>query len=126
MLDYLRVCEKAVRAGGAILLEKIGRVNVREKGRSDLVTEADVASEETVRRTILAAFPDHLVIGEEDPRRGRGGEGHAGDEAEYRWFLGFLIASTILLTICLGVAKSGFPIPRSMMSSPLRLASVFN
>ena len=76
------------------MLEKIGRVNVREKGRSDLVTEADVASEETVRRTILAAFPDHLVIGEEDPRRGRGGEGHAGDEAEYRWFVDPLDGTT--------------------------------
>ncbi len=65
MSDYIKVCEEAARAGGGVLLERIGRIAVREKAPSDLVTEADLASQEVIRRIILAAFPDHLVVGEE-------------------------------------------------------------
>ena len=50
---YQKVCEQAVRAAGAMLVECIGRVKVREKGPADLVTEADLASQEMVRRAIL-------------------------------------------------------------------------
>jgi len=39
-------------------------------------------------------------------------------ESEYLWFLGLRTASTSLSTMCFGVGRSGFPIPRSMMSSP--------
>ena len=39
-------------------------------------------------------------------------------ESEYRWFRGLRAASTSLSTMCFGVGRSGFPIPRSMMSSP--------
>ena len=66
MADYIEVCEKAVRGAGAILLDRIGRVKVRQKGPSDLVTEADLASQRFVRKAILDAFPDHQVLGEED------------------------------------------------------------
>lgn len=66
MSSFMETCEKAARAGGAVLMDWLGRVQFREKGRSDLVTEADFASQETVRRTILEAFPDHLVLGEEE------------------------------------------------------------
>jgi len=66
MCDYIKVCEEAARAGGAVLLEKAGHVQVREKGPADLVTEADLASQDAIRRVILGAFPDHCVLGEED------------------------------------------------------------
>jgi len=91
--DYVRVCETAVRAGGRVLLEKIGRVKVREKSPSDLVTEADFASQELVRRTILTAFPDHSVISEEDEPDGAGAEGEV-KPTEYRWFLDPLDGTT--------------------------------
>jgi myo-inositol-1(or 4)-monophosphatase len=67
MPGYLEVCENAIREAGKVLLDRLGRVTVREKGRSDLVTEADLAAQETVRRVVLAAFPDHELLGEEDP-----------------------------------------------------------
>jgi myo-inositol-1(or 4)-monophosphatase len=93
--DYARICEEAVRAGGAVLLEKIGRVEAREKGRADLVTEADLASQEVVRRIVLDAFPGHSVLGEEDglgrdPRAGR----ESGPPAEYRWIVDPLDGTT--------------------------------
>jgi len=42
-----------------------GRFDVRKKGRADLVTQADVASQEAIRRKVLEAFPSHGFLGEE-------------------------------------------------------------
>jgi myo-inositol-1(or 4)-monophosphatase len=67
MPSYLEVCDNAIREAGKVLLGRVGRVTVREKGRSDLVTEADFAAQETVRRIVLGAFPSHELLGEEDP-----------------------------------------------------------
>ena len=66
MPDFLAVCEQAARAGGAALLDWVERFSVREKGPADLVTEADVASQEAVRRVVLGAFPDHDFLSEEE------------------------------------------------------------
>jgi myo-inositol-1(or 4)-monophosphatase len=64
---YLRVAEEAVRTGGRVIQEWVGRVEIREKGPADLVTQADLAAQEAVRKTIAAAFPDHGLLGEESP-----------------------------------------------------------
>jgi myo-inositol-1(or 4)-monophosphatase len=63
--DFLMVGERAARAGGAALLDWVGRFKAREKGPRDLVTEADLASQEAVRREILGAFPQHDFVSEE-------------------------------------------------------------
>jgi len=64
--DFATVCEQSARAGAEVLESWKGRCFAREKGPSDLVTEADEASQEAVKRTILKAFPGHDVLGEED------------------------------------------------------------
>ncbi|HEV3345020.1 MAG TPA: inositol monophosphatase family protein [Pirellulales bacterium] len=66
MAQFGKVCEEAAKAGGEVLLDWAGRFHVREKGRSDLVTEADVASQEVIRDKILAAFPGHGFLAEEN------------------------------------------------------------
>ncbi len=63
--DYMRVCEAAARAGGRVVQDWAGRFDVRKKGPADLVTQADFASQEIVRKTVLTAFPDHCLLGEE-------------------------------------------------------------
>jgi myo-inositol-1(or 4)-monophosphatase len=78
--DYLKTCEDAARAGGAVLLEWVGKFAVREKGPSDLVTEADVASQEAIRRVIMGRFPSHEFVGEEQAASVRSG-------AEYCWIV---------------------------------------
>lgn len=88
--EFVELCEKAVRAGGEILLQRLGRVTVREKGQADLVTEADLASQELIRKIILEAFPHHAFLGEEslaDPVAT-----HVG--VEYRWILDPLDGTT--------------------------------
>jgi myo-inositol-1(or 4)-monophosphatase len=64
--EYLQAAVEAARAGAAELERWRGRFSVREKSRADLVTEADEASQKVVKELLMARFPDHLFIGEED------------------------------------------------------------
>src|SRR5687768_16503777 len=66
MSDFLPVCVEAARAAGRVLLDWQSRFTVREKGKNDLVTEADVAAQEAIREIVLKAFPGHDFLGEED------------------------------------------------------------
>lgn len=66
MADFLAVCEQAARLGGQVLRDWQGKFRVREKGKHDLVTEADVASQHAIRELICSTFPDHEFLGEED------------------------------------------------------------
>lgn len=61
----LTLCEEAARIGGDVLQSWRGRAQVREKGPADLVTEADMASQEVIHNMILSAYPDHAFVGEE-------------------------------------------------------------
>ncbi|HYO23678.1 MAG TPA: inositol monophosphatase family protein, partial [Lacipirellulaceae bacterium] len=63
----LRVAEKAARAGASELMAWRGRFTARQKGVHDLVTDADLASEQAVRAVILQTYPDHGILGEEAP-----------------------------------------------------------
>lgn len=68
MPDFLDVCRAAALRGGEILLSWRDRFSTREKGPRDLVTEADLASQQAIRSILLGAFPDHDFLGEEaDP-----------------------------------------------------------
>jgi myo-inositol-1(or 4)-monophosphatase len=87
MSDYLKTCERAARAGGQVLLDWIGRFQAREKAPADLVTEADLASQEEIRRILLSTFPDHAFLGEEGNPAGPA-------DAEYRWLVDPLDGTT--------------------------------
>jgi len=87
---YLEVCEQAVRLAGKVLLDRFGRVSARKKGPADLVTEADLASQEVVRQTIHKAFPGHLLIGEEDPPDRPSTE----QQGDFRWIVDPLDGTT--------------------------------
>jgi myo-inositol-1(or 4)-monophosphatase len=85
--DFREVCESTARAAGRVLLDWAGRFSVREKGPADLVTEADLASQELVREKLLGAFPLHGFLAEENsaiPSRDQG----------YRWIVDPLDGTT--------------------------------
>lgn len=84
--QFLKVCLEAVYAAGAELQRWVGRFNVREKGRFDLVTQADLAAQEVVRRHVLDAFPHHGFIGEEGLSESA--------EYDYRWIVDPLDGTT--------------------------------
>jgi len=66
MSDYKQVAERAARAGGDVLREWFGRIEASEKSPKDLVTQADLASQQVIQEIVMDAFPDHLFLGEED------------------------------------------------------------
>jgi myo-inositol-1(or 4)-monophosphatase len=85
--DFLPLCERAARAGGQALLDWIGRFAVQEKGPSDLVTEADLASQEAIRRVLLAECPSHHFVSEE-------GSAEARFDDDYCWVVDPLDGTT--------------------------------
>ncbi|MBN9520092.1 inositol monophosphatase [bacterium] len=64
--EYLAAAVAAARTGAAILESWRGRFIVREKGRADLVSEADQASQDAVKAELLGRFPEHQFVGEEE------------------------------------------------------------
>lgn len=57
-------CE-AARRGAAVLARWRETFAVREKGRADLVTEADEGAQAAIREYLHERFPDHGFLGEE-------------------------------------------------------------
>jgi myo-inositol-1(or 4)-monophosphatase len=66
LADYLDAACEAARRGAAALDEWRPRFQVREKGRADLVTEADLASQRAIQTYLQERFPDHGFLGEEE------------------------------------------------------------
>ncbi|MGL6076634.1 MAG: inositol monophosphatase family protein [Fimbriiglobus sp.] len=65
-LIYLAAAVEAAHRGAAQLEEWRPKFRVREKARADLVTEADVASQQAIKNYLLTCFPNHAFLGEED------------------------------------------------------------
>jgi myo-inositol-1(or 4)-monophosphatase len=64
--DYLEFAGEVARRSGEILEAAFGRVSAREKGPSDLITDADLASQRSAAAMIAGAFPDHTLLAEEE------------------------------------------------------------
>ena len=94
MPEFITVCEKAVRLGAVALMERFGQVEVHHKGHADLVTEADYASQEVIRRTVLGAFEDHDFLGEETLPDAPAGPATGTTKSEYRWIVDPLDGTT--------------------------------
>jgi myo-inositol-1(or 4)-monophosphatase len=67
--DFLNTAREAARRAGAVLEGWRDRFQVSEKGRCDLVTDADLASQHVIRDLLLGQYPDHDFLGEEDKKR---------------------------------------------------------
>lgn len=69
MTSELEIAVAAARAGGAVLLESLGRRDLepveKDGSRTSIVTWADLRSQEAIVDVIHAAFPGDLVVGEE-------------------------------------------------------------
>ncbi len=65
--EYLDAAREAARRAAAVLEDWRSRFQVREKGRFDLVTDADLASQQAIRAFLHERFPDHDFLGEEGP-----------------------------------------------------------
>lgn len=61
----LEVALAAAQEAAGILLRRTGADDVREKGRADLVTAVDEASERAIQNQITSAFPADAFVAEE-------------------------------------------------------------
>jgi myo-inositol-1(or 4)-monophosphatase len=67
------VAERVAREAGKLVM-KGWRTNgeISRKGRFDLLTEYDLASESLIRERLCAEFPTHRIVGEEHAESGEG------------------------------------------------------
>ncbi|QGJ71558.1 Inositol monophosphatase [Planctomycetales bacterium 10988] len=65
MSERLESACQAALAGGEILLRWAGKIAAKEKAPSDLVTQADVESQEVIERLLLSSYPEYEFLGEE-------------------------------------------------------------
>ncbi|MCW7753582.1 inositol monophosphatase [Desulfobotulus sp. H1] len=83
----LHTAVMAARVGGERLMAHFGNLNgIRKKGRTDLVTDADTASEQAVIDHIRNRFPDHGIMAEES--------GMQGDNTSFLWIIDPLDGTT--------------------------------
>ncbi|HAK45954.1 MAG TPA: inositol monophosphatase [Spirochaeta sp.] len=63
--QILLTAKKAAAAASEIIMGLQDKAKIDDKGINNLVTEADVKSEEAIRKIILDSFPEHSILGEE-------------------------------------------------------------
>lgn len=88
MSEELKTAIDAVKAASQILLEyrKTGDAgSIKNKTETDRTSDADIDSEQAIRKIISTKFPHHRIIGEEF--------GEKGDKSEYAWYLDPLCGS---------------------------------
>ena len=88
MNELVRVAVEAARRGGKQLMKWRGRITAREKGPRDLVTEADLVSQEAIASFLGKEFPQHAFLGEEEP------DLHLLEDAETIWVVDPLDGTT--------------------------------
>ncbi len=75
MHSEMEIARKAAEAGGEVVARAYQEgVEIRSKAVSDLVTDADLESEQAIARVIREAFPEHAILGEETFRDDAGAE----------------------------------------------------
>lgn len=80
-----QVAVDAAHRGGQKLMEHFERTQATKKSQSyNLVTEADIQSEKAIIDTILAAFPNHDILGEESSHLASPNN-DVPNESEYLW-----------------------------------------
>lgn len=74
----LKAAQQAASAAGELIRNRFPRsgrppLEIHHKGRIDLVTEVDLASEQCIRSILLEHFPHHQILGEEGGVQGEVG-----------------------------------------------------
>jgi myo-inositol-1(or 4)-monophosphatase len=78
------------RAAGGVLIQRLGSAKITNKGDIDLVTEADVASENLIIERIRSYYPQHAILAEESGETVLVG----GKRSEWKWVIDPLDGTT--------------------------------
>lgn len=104
----IRIAMEAAREGGAVLrrfLGKVRHIETKHNEQSNLVTEADKASEEAIVNLIRRHYPKHAILAEEG--------GASGDAHGTRWIIDPLDGTTNfthafpMFSVSIGVERDG-------------------
>jgi len=78
------------RDAGGVLMQKLGAAKVTNKGDIDLVTEADLASENLIIERIRSYYPQHAILAEESGETTLVG----GKRSDWKWVIDPLDGTT--------------------------------
>ncbi len=78
------------REAGSLLIQRLGAVKVLNKGDIDLVTEADIASENLIIERIRSYYPQHGILAEESGEAVLVG----GKQSDWKWIIDPLDGTT--------------------------------
>jgi myo-inositol-1(or 4)-monophosphatase len=80
---YLDAAREAALRAAVVLETWRQKFQVKEKGRFDLVTEADLASQQAIQAYLGSCFPGHAFLGEEEGA----GKARPGPDAPPTWII---------------------------------------
>jgi myo-inositol-1(or 4)-monophosphatase len=78
------------RDAGGVLVQRVGSAKITNKGDIDLVTEADLASEDLIIERIRSYYPQHAILAEESGETMLVG----GKRSEWKWIIDPLDGTT--------------------------------
>jgi len=81
---------QVAREAGGVLIDRLGSAQVSNKGDIDLVTEADLASEELIIERIRSHYPQHRILAEESGEAVIVGSG----DSDWKWIIDPLDGTT--------------------------------
>ncbi len=82
---------QTAREAGGVLIDRLGRAVVSNKGAIDLVTEADLAAEKLIIERINSHYPRHAILAEES---GASIELAPMEKSEWKWIIDPLDGTT--------------------------------
>lgn len=91
MQPMLNIAVRAARTAGNYIVRQINNVpnlEIETKARNDFVTVVDREAERRIIETLLTAYPDHSILGEESGSQG---------ESDYQWIIDPLDGTTNFL-----------------------------
>ena len=120
MHPMVNIAVRAARRAGRIItrqMDRLGALALQEKSPRDFASEVDRAAEDAIIDTILRAYPDHGVQGEE--------RGAANEDAEHVWLIDPLDGTTNFLAgiphFCVSIAvRSGPTLAHGVVFDPVR------
>jgi myo-inositol-1(or 4)-monophosphatase len=114
---------QTARDAGGVLIDRLGRAHVSNKGTIDLVTDADLAAEKLIIERIRSHYPRHAILAEESGASD--GMTSFPGESEWRWIIDPLDGTTNYahgypcFCVSIGVARSG-KVEIGVVYDPLR------
>jgi myo-inositol-1(or 4)-monophosphatase len=83
LMPYLDAARNAALEAAKVLAYWRQKFQVKEKGRFDLVTDADLASQKAIQAHLSSCFPSHAFLGEEEGA----GKTRPGPDAPPTWII---------------------------------------